>query len=87
MEFVYFSILFRIRFGSHFLAPPAGSDSPFGLAGPKSRKSNNQTYFNIKLSKINKFHMGKRTPAGSVSGLRPSQGQSREKVTTKPTLI
>ena len=26
-------------------------------------------------------------PAGSVSGLRPSQGQSGEKVTTKPTLI
>ena len=47
MEFVYFSILFRIRFGGHFLAPPAGS----------------------------------------VSGLRPPQGQSREKVTTKPTLI
>ncbi len=26
-------------------------------------------------------------PAGSVSALRASQGQSREKVTTKPTLI
>ena len=37
MEFVYFSILSEIRFGGHFLAPPAGS----------------------------------------VSGLRPSQGQSR----------
>ena len=47
MEFVYFSILSEIRFGGHFLAPPAGSDY----------------------------------------GLRPSQGQSREKMTTKPTLI
>ena len=39
-------------------APPTGSDSPFGLAGPKSRKSDHQTYFHPKLAKINKFHMG-----------------------------
>lgn len=47
MEFVYFSILSEIRFGGHFLAPPAGS----------------------------------------VFALRAPQGQSREKVTTKPTFI
>ena len=60
---------------------------PTAFAGPKSRKSDHQTYFNLKLAKINKFHNGRRITAGSVSGLRASQGQSREKVTTKPTLI
>ena len=38
----------------------AGSDSPFGLAGPRSRKSDHQIYFHPKLAKINKFHMGMR---------------------------
>ena len=31
---------------------------PSGFAGPKSQKSDHQTYFNLKLVKINKFHNG-----------------------------
>ena len=38
----------------------AGSDSPFGLAGPKSRKSDHQTYFHPKLANIKKFRNGKK---------------------------
>lgn len=35
MEFVYFSILSEIRFGGHFLAPPAGS--VFALRAPQGQ--------------------------------------------------
>ena len=58
MEFVYFSILSEIRFGGHFLAPPAGS--VFALRAPQgqSRKKMITSPLLIKIVKINKFHMG-----------------------------
>ena len=34
---------------------------PTAFAGPKSRKSDHQTYFNLNLAKINEFHNGRRT--------------------------
>ena len=37
-----------------------GLTRPLGFAGPKLLKSDHQTYFNLKLAKINKFHMGMR---------------------------
>ena len=64
---------------------------PTAFAGPKSRKSDHQTYINLKLAKINKFHMGRRTLAGSVSALRAPQGhkqgvrQQRSFATMRPT--
>ena len=45
---------------------------PTAFAGPKSLKSDHQTYFNLKLAKINKFHM-EMGNTGRVC-LRASQG-------------
>ena len=62
---------------------------PSGSAGPKSRKSHSlaSLIHHSRNLKITKFHMGRRTPAGSVSALRAPQGQSRKKMITSPLLI
>ena len=49
MEFVYFSILSEIRFGGHFLAPPAGSVSALRAPQGQSRCESTLYSFYIPL--------------------------------------
>jgi len=45
---------------THHLVPNVRFRETKSTVRVKSRKSDHQTYFNLKLVKINKFHMGRR---------------------------
>ena len=58
-----------------------------GFAGPKSQKSDHQTYFNLKLVKINKFHNGKNENGRVCLRLAASAGPKSRKSHSLASLI